>query len=231
MRSRLPTIVLLPDTDSGRILRCDLAYHAGAPARDAAKRDAEARQRSVDAILPAFLLPAPEGGARQGSRWTNLADLALSWDQDRGVGFVFDLSTPNVLGPQPPERVLPRGSQLRLLEPYWEMWGFGYVAGVFYDLAVETGPMAGRTVTVGDYARISWANGAYRLTLAAALIVPADARDASKPDEGVRRYGHALTALRDAGFPVMRGERSSAEPLDRAGDLLALGSPDPIEGG
>ena len=225
-RARLPTIALLPDTDASRVLRCDLAYHAGAPAREAAAREAASRQRAVDAILPAFLLPDRQDGTRPGSRWTNLADLALAYGPEWGgerpatVGYVRDLAIPGVLGPEPPGRVLPRGSRLRLLEPYYEMWGYGYLAGVFYDLAVETGAMAGCTVTVGDYARMSWANGVSRRTLAAALIVPADSPDASGPGVALRRYERAVAVLRDAGVPVSRPDGLPVELLDCARPVL-----------
>jgi hypothetical protein len=196
----------------------------------AARSAAAARQQAVDAVLPAFLFQAPEGDLRRSSLWTNLADLALGlgsqWvgdDSSRtGIGYVRDLVAPGALGLEPSERVLPRGSRLRLLEPFYEMWGYGYVAETFHDLAVETGALAGRMITVGDYARTSWANGLPRRTLAAALIVPAEAPDAEGSGAGLQRYERAVAALRDAGAPVTRTDGLPVEPLVREGDIEAL---------
>jgi hypothetical protein len=242
MRAPFPTILLRhllvrSFTGTSRIVRRDPAQDAERPKLETAVREAAERQRPVDAILPAFLLSDRQDGARLGSHWTNLADLALSygpeWSGERpapAVGYVRDLAIPGVLGPEPPGRVLPRGSRLRLLEPYCEMWGYGYLAGVFYDLAVETGPMAGRTVTVGDYARTSWMNGISRRTLAAALIVPADSSDAADPASAHRRYERVIAVLRDAGVPVSLPS-VPVEPLDRFDDLEALGPFSPYEGG
>jgi uncharacterized protein YfiM (DUF2279 family) len=177
-------------------------------------------------MLPAFLTGDPLHPSL-GSRWVTLADLALNshagWDEPQRaeIGFVFDLS-PSVHDVT--FDVLPRGSTLRLVELFWEMWGYGYLAGIFFDLFVEDGLLAGRTVTVGDYSRDSWGRGVPRRTLAAALIVPAGDPAIRDPAAARERYERIVQILRDIGTPTTRSDGAPCEPISVASDLDALGA-------
>lgn len=101
--------------------------------------------------------------------------------------------------------------------------GHGYLAGIFFDMTVESGPQSGATVTVGDHARISWFNGLPRRTIAAAPIVPVDASEVADPSAGRLRYERVIEALRAAGAPTNRRD-GAHEPLTVASDLIAVGA-------
>ncbi len=219
-------ITILPSTYLSRVYRCDRAYHADQPVRDAALRPFEDRQREVDAILPAFMTSDHRvTGEMTNTIWATLADLSVQPDSERdGIGFIAELASPAARSGFGSVWVLPRGSTLRLLNAYWDVRGYGYLAGVFYDLAVESGPQAGATVTVGDYARSSWANGVPRRTIAAALIVPIDAPEVRDPSAGLVRYERVVEVLRAAGVPTNRRD-GAQEPMTQASDRIAVGAP------
>lgn len=178
------------------------------------------RQARLDDLLPAFLTGDPLHPL-VGSHWVTLADLSLLEEDDRPAGFIFDLAPSASAAAR---AVLPRGSTLRLLDPFWDMWGYGYLAGILFDLAVEDGPLAGQTVMVVDNARHSGLNGLPRRTLAAALIVPAD--DPAAHDVGLARarYDQLVEILRDA-VPHARSDGMRIEPVSLPSDLAAIGFP------
>ncbi len=197
------------------------ASHESALAREATEAREAAWDRArvqgrLDKLLPAFLTGGPVRPP-VGTRWITLANLALGVDEDRQVGFIFDLA-PSVHAV--PYAVLPRGTTLRLLEPFSEMWGSGYCAGVFFDLAVEDGPLAGQTVTLGESAHVDWANGGPRRTLAAALIAPID--DPATHDGVLARARYDLLAqILDEGTRVAWSK--PRQPVTRPADLAAFG--------
>ena len=198
-----------------------------------------ANQAQVDAFLPTFLKGDPARPPR-GDRWVALADLSFQLGDERGIGSLIDLA-PSV-DPGGWE-VLPRRSTLRLVDTFWDMWGGGYIAGIFFDFAVEDGPLAERTLTVCDYVRLSWANGVPRRTLAAALLVPAGDPTIGDAEAARTRY-ERLVAIMGSGIisrraDVAEGYRRHAhafggplkppgldhEPVALATDLAALGLP------
>ncbi len=173
-------------------------------------------QSRVDALLPAFLLTSDQD-APVGTRWTNVADLAFNhqeWDdrEDRSqVGFLYDLAPGSMAAPA--AGILPRSSTMRLLKHYTEVWGYGYVAGSFFDFLVEDGPLAGMTVTIGDHSRFSWATGAGRRTLVSALIAAAESPDIGSVAAARRRY--------DTAIEVLQNVQSTARPDGLAWPLVA----------
>jgi hypothetical protein len=188
-----------------------------------------AAQARLDEVLPAFLIGP--GHAETGSRWTNLADLSLArWDDpdvwgDREVNGVIDLA-PSVHAIE--REVLPRGSILRLnrwFDDYWPTYCYG---GIFTDLLVEDGLLAGGSVAYGDYANTSWAYGVPRRTLAAALTVPIDHPAANDTVAARALYDRVTEILREIGTPTAWPPTSpyrgnAIEPISIPSDLDAIG--------
>jgi hypothetical protein len=168
-----------------------------------AAREEFARRASVPtgitAMLPSFLLTSP---TPIGSRWTTIAALSCGRDE-RVDGTIFDID-PSA-HPASVAVVLPRGTNLRLVDTFLENWG-ALPVGISYDLLVEDGSLAGRTFEVPDLVCDGWFSRP-RPTLAVALIVPAD--DPAATDEGAARAHYAAVIARLRAFSLSQSPKLS----------------------
>jgi hypothetical protein len=214
-RSRLINLLTLGTVDLDR--RASDRQRRIAAAAQWAKRGA-----LVNRLLPAFLfgagLAAPHPAT--GTRWLVLADLALIGHLDQSPA-VSDL----VPGPRGHVgAVLPRGTTLRMTgtEAFYGYDGLSIV-DIQFNLVVEDGPLAGRTVCLsGNQCRL-WRVGLPRATLAAAMIVAQGEGVASDPAAARARYDLVVATLQEAGTPTKSVAGYPWEPVSLPADLAALG--------
>ena len=180
----------------------------------------------VDRLLPAFLVEAwsPASQPATGTRWLVLADLALIGHLDQSPT-VWDL----VPGPRGHVGgVLPRGTALRMTGTDWVEGPGHSIAAVLFNLIVEDGPLAGRTVCLSDNQRHLWRVGLPRATLAAAMIVAQGQGVTSDPAAARARYDLVVATLQEARTPTASVAGNPWEPVSLPTDLAALGGlPEP----
>ncbi len=138
-------------------------------------------QAHLDAILPAFLTSAaPTGDV--GSAYVSLSDFCLSDPMAAGD------NAPDarlIEGPAPvaarwAATILPAGSCLRFIGWWLEMWGYGFCGGVYFHLAVETGPLTGARLAFADIDRWIVSGEVARGTKAAALLARANTAETDR---------------------------------------------------
>ena len=200
-------------------------------------RHSDFYRAQVKAFLPAFM-----GDRRSpplGERWVALAGLSFHGDYARDIAVLSDLGPSAHPGNGV---ILPRGSTLRLVDTFLEIWSTLYDSGFFYVFVVEDGTLAGTTVAVDDYMLYTYTTP--RQALATALLVPVGDPTIGDADAIRTRY-ERLVAILDAqavshradwteyhrlypqvfGGPVEPPYRFADAPVSLATDLATLGLP------